>query len=55
MFGPIAAIVAFFLSLGLSYFVCKTGDECKPLDWGVSATIGLIIFLALIMFLRSYF
>jgi tetrahydromethanopterin S-methyltransferase subunit E len=55
MFGPIAAIVAFFVSLALSFFICKTGDECKQLNWGISATVGLIVFLALIMFLKSHF
>ena len=54
MFGPIFVIIAFFICLALGYMVCRFGGECKPLEFGMTTMVGVLIFIILILFLQKY-
>ena len=53
MFGPVFVVVAFFICLFLSWLVCNVGGSCKPIEFGVTATIGVIVFIILVKILQS--
>lgn len=54
MLGPIFVIVAFFICLFMSWFICPTGGQCKAIEFGLTAMAGVIIFVILMMILKTY-
>lgn len=54
MLGPIFVIIAFFICFILGYMVCRFGGQCAQMDFGLTATIGIILFIILLLFLQKY-
>lgn len=54
MLGFIFIIVAFFICLAVSMFVCRYAAVCAPLEFGITATIGIFVIVLVIVFLRTY-
>ncbi|MBI4358990.1 MAG: hypothetical protein HY577_00135 [Candidatus Nealsonbacteria bacterium] len=54
MFGPIFVIIAFFICLALGYIVCRFGGQCAQMEFGMTAMIGVLIFIIIILFLQRY-